>query len=175
MSSKILVAYASKYGSTREVAEAIARALTPALIGCGLAVDLRPLREVRTVDEYCAVVMGAPLYMFRWHKDAHGFLCRHREALANLPAAVFALGPWNDKAEEWQEVRSELDKELARHPWFSPIAIKVVGGRFDPARLTLPWSLVPALRNRPPSDIRDWDAIRSWAQELAARFERVQA
>jgi menaquinone-dependent protoporphyrinogen oxidase len=171
MNSKVLVAYASKYGSTREVAEVIAQTLA----GCGLEVDLRPLREVRTVDEYSAVVMGAPLYMFRWHKDAHRFLARHRDALARLPAAVFALGPWNDKPEEWQEVRSELDKELAKHPGFSPIAIKVVGGRFDPARLTLPWSLVPALRNMPPSDIRDWDAIRSWARELAVRFELAPA
>lgn len=170
MTEKILVTYASKYGSTREVAAAVAaavaEALTGTLNGTGLSVDCLPAREVRDLEGYRAVVLGAPLYMFHWHKDALQFLSRCRRALEALPVAVFALGPFNDKEDEWQEVRGELDKELAKFPWLTPAAVTVFGGKFDPNALTFPWNLVPALKNMPPSDIRDWDKIRAWAESL---------
>jgi menaquinone-dependent protoporphyrinogen oxidase len=167
MSASILVGYATRYGSTREVAEAIAAALA----GGGLAVDCRSLKEVQTLDGYGGVVLGAPLYMFRWHKDAKGFLSRHRQALIGRPVAVFALGPFNDVPKEWQDVRANLDKELAKFPWLAPVAIQVFGGKFDPAKLDFPYSLVPGLKKIPATDIRDWTAIRAWANSLAAKLQ----
>jgi menaquinone-dependent protoporphyrinogen oxidase len=171
MESKVLVAYASTYGSTQEVAEAIAATLRE----CGLAVDIQPLAKVGTLAGYGAVVMGAPLFMFHWHKDALGFLSRHREALIQRPVAVFALGPFHDEAKEWQEVRGQLDKELAKFPWLRPFAIEIVGARFDPTRLRFPWNCVPALKQMPASDIRNWTAIRGWARELAPSLQPVVA
>ena len=167
MSSSILVGYATKYGSTREVAEAIAATLREG----ELEVDLQPMRDVRTLEGVGAVVLGAPLYMFRWHKDAKSFLSRHRQALMERPVAVFALGPFEDVPKQWQEVRANLDKELAKFPWFAPIAIEVIGGVFDPAKLTFPYNLVPGLKKMPVSDIRDWTAIRAWANSLPARLQ----
>ena len=100
MSASILVAYATKYGSTQEVGEAIAAALREG----ALAVDCRPLKDVQTLEGYTAVVLGAPLYMFRWHKGAKQFLSRHRQALMERPVAVFAMGPLKDEAKDWQDV-----------------------------------------------------------------------
>ena len=89
MSASVVVAYATRYGSTQEVAEAIAATLRER----GLAVDIQPMRAVRTLDQYRAVVLGAPLYMFHWHKDARRFLSRHREALTQRPVAIFRARP----------------------------------------------------------------------------------
>jgi menaquinone-dependent protoporphyrinogen oxidase len=171
MSASILVAYATRYGSTQEVAEAVAATLRER----GLAVDIRPIRNVRTLEGYRAVVLGGPLYMFHWHKDALHFLARHREALTQRPVAVFALGPFHAEEKEYQEVRRQLDKELAKYPWLTPQAIAIFGGKFDPQKLTFPYNLIPALKNMPASDVRDWTAIRTWANDLAVQFQPALA
>ncbi len=106
MPGSVLVAYATKYGSTQEVAEAVAATLRER----GLEVDIQPMRKVRTLDGYSAVVLGAPLYMFRWHRDARHFLSRHRKALMERPVAIFALGPFHDEEKEWQDVRAQLNR-----------------------------------------------------------------
>ena len=167
MSTSILVGYATRYGSTQEVAESIAATLREG----GTAVDCRPLNEVKTLEGYTAVVVGAPLYMFRWHKDAKSFLSRHRQALIAWPVAVFAMGPLKDEAKDWQDVRAQLDKELAGFPWLAPVAAEVFGGKHDPAKLTFPHNLIPALKQMPATDIRDWMAIRAWAVGLTAKLQ----
>ncbi len=171
MSASILVAYATRYGSTQEVAEAVAATLRER----GLAVDIGPMRAVRTLDQYRAIVLGAPLYMFHWHKDALQFLARHRAALTAHPVAIFALGPFHAEEKEFQEVRRQLDKELAKFPWLAPIAIAIFGGKFDPEKLTFPHNLVPALKSMPASDVRDWTAIRAWTSNLATQFQPALA
>lgn len=165
MENKILVAYASTHGSTQEVAEVIAATLGE----CGLIVDLQPARKVRSLAGYRAVVLGAPLYMFHLHKDALRFLSHYRATLTGgFPLAIFAGGPTGKGDEsEWQEVHKQLDQELAKVAWLKPVTVEAIGGKFDPARLRFPWNLIPALKNMPPTDFRDWTAIRAWASSLA--------
>ena len=162
MSSLVLVGYATRYGSTQEVADAV----TATLRECGLEVDIQPVREVRTLAGYSAVVLGAPLFMFRWHKDALHFLRRHREALKERPVAVFALGPTHEPhdEEEWKDSGAQLDKELSKFPWFTPVALKMLGGKYDPTKLRFPINWLAG--KEPASDLRDWTAIRAWAADL---------
>src|SRR5512139_1991827 len=91
---KILLAYASRYGSTKEVAEII----TNTMRECGLDVELQPVLEVKSLDNYEAVVLGAAIYNAHWHQDAHQFLSQHRENLRQRPVAIFALGPLSRSA-----------------------------------------------------------------------------
>ncbi len=167
MSDSILVAYATQYGSTQEVAEAVAAVLRDS----GVEVDLQRAGKVRTLEGYRAVVLGAPLYMFHWHKDALGFLSRHRAALVQKPVALFALGPINNVEKEFQDARAMLDKELVKFTWLKPVSIEIVGGKLDPAKFRFPHNLIPAMRSMPASDIRNWEAIRAWANSLPAKLE----
>ncbi len=166
MPTAVLVGYATRYGSTQEVAEAVAETL----LGCGFEVDTQPVRKVRTLAGYSAVVLGAPLLMYRWHKDARRFLSRHRQALMERPVAIFALGPVHEPyaAEEWQDSRAQLDKELAKFPWLSPVAVEILGGKFDPGSLRFPLNLLAG--KEPASDVRDWSAIRAWASSLVTKI-----
>jgi menaquinone-dependent protoporphyrinogen oxidase len=170
MSNTILVGFATKYGSTQEVAESIAETLRKE----GVKVDLQPLRKVKSLDGYQGVVLGAPLYMFRWHSDAHHFLSQHRKALAAVPVAVFALGPFHNKPEELQSARTQLDKELGKHPWLAPVAIEMFVGKFDPNALRFPYSLIGPLKKMPASDERDWVAIRAWASSLTSLLKVIK-
>ena len=167
MSGSVLVGYATRSGSTQEVAEAVAATLRDS----GAEVDLQPMRDVRTLNGYRMLVLGAPLYMFRWHKDALAFLSRHQKAIKKVSVAVFALGPFHDEEKEWQSARAQFDKEVAKSPWFAPIAREVFGGKFDPTKLRFPMNLIPALKNMPASDIRNWDGIRAWTSDLAAKLQ----
>jgi len=155
----------------QEVAEAIAAMLRER----GLAVDIQPVREVRSLDQYRAVVLGAALYIGRWHKDARRFLAQYREALLPRPVAIFALGPLHTEEKEFQGSREQLEKELAKFPWLKPVALELFVGKFDPAKLGFPWTVLPALKNMPESSARDWTAIRAWANNLAAQFQPAQA
>jgi len=171
MSISVLVGYATRYGSTQEVADAIAETLR----GFGFAVDNQPLREVRTLAGYRAIVLGAPLYMFHWHKDALSFLSRHRAALLERPVAVFALGPVHDPydEQEWKDSGAQLDKELAQFPWFKPVDLQMFGGKYDPTKLGFPLKMFAG--KEPASDLRDWTAVIAWASSLAARLESAKA
>lgn len=80
----ILVTYATMAGSTAEVAEAIAGELRAA----GLPVEVAPMVAVGALDDYSAVVAGGPMIV-GWHRQAAGFLRRHRRDWARLPLAVF--------------------------------------------------------------------------------------
>jgi menaquinone-dependent protoporphyrinogen oxidase len=160
---KLLITYATMSGSTHEIANVIAGTWSSQ----GLQVDVLPCRSVANLDDYGAVVLGAALYMFHLHKDAVRFLHRHQKHLGNLPVAVFAGGPYGPNFEaDAIEVRKNLKKELAAFSWLQPISVQLVGGRFDPARLRFPYNLIPALKQAPPHDSRNWDEIRTWAVSL---------
>ena len=158
--TEILCAYASKHGSTREVAEAIGAALRDR----GLAVDIGPASAVDDVSGYDAVVLGGALYTGRWHPDARRFLRRHARALADKPLAVFAMGPATLDEPDVRKSRAQLDRALALHSELHPFTIAIFGGVVDPATLRFPFNRMPA------TDARDWEAIRSWAEEIAVHL-----
>ncbi len=173
MKIKILVAYATTHGSSQEVAETVAKCLHES----GCEAEIQPAKQVKTLDGYDAVVLGAPLYMFKLHKDAFRFLSRFKDSLLKgISVAVFAGGPFGEVTPQiWEEVRQNLDKELARESWLKPVSVLVVGGKFDPNSLRFPYNLIPAMKQQPASDFRDWEAIRRWASALAAQIQLAKS
>lgn len=153
--TRILVVYATRNGSTREVAEAVATAATAE----GAQVNVSPAAEVREpLRGWDLVILGAPLYSGRWHREAHRFLHRHRDAFGPVPVAVFGMGPRRPDPEAWQQSRVQLDRALAREPWLIPIGVGLFGG-VDPPR-----------RHRSERrDMRDWAAIGEWTRKVLAR------
>jgi len=160
MNRRVLVAYATKRGSTREVAESVSATLRAE----GLQADCQPAAEVEDLDGYAGVVLGGALYMGRWHPDARDFLKRHRRLLATLRLAVFAMGPRTLADSDVEESRKQLDNALAMVPELEPVSVGIFGGVVDPAKLRFPFNRMPA------SDARDWDAIHAWAQDIAVEL-----
>jgi menaquinone-dependent protoporphyrinogen oxidase len=161
MQPSILVAHASKRGSTEEVAAFVAKRLRER----GLVADVRRAAEVEDLAFYDGVVLGGSLYFGRWHDDARAFLKRFGAALADRPLAMFALGPKTASPHDLAESRTQLDHALRDA---EPAMVAVFGGVIDPAKLRFPFDRMPA------SDARDWDAIAAWADEVASLVARVE-
>ena len=87
MSASVLVAYASRYGSTQEVAEAVAATLRE----CELEVDSQPMREVRTLERYSAVVLGRRFTSSAYTRTR---VVSSRGTVQPLPSGQWPSSPW---------------------------------------------------------------------------------
>jgi len=171
MPGSVLVAWATRYGSTEEVSQTVAAILREQ----GLSVEAQPMLNVENLDGFSAVVLGCALYMSHIHPDARHFLSAHRDELIRLPVALFALGPIHNDAKEWPAARNQLHKELSKFAWFHPVAQEIFGGRWDPAKLGFPFRWLPVVRAIPANDARDWEAIRAWAGKLPTMLQPALA
>jgi menaquinone-dependent protoporphyrinogen oxidase len=191
MTNKILVAYATNAGSTAEVAGAIGEVLGQT----GAQVDVRPIKEVRGVDGYDAVVVGGPMIL-GWHRAAQKFLKKHRQALSRVPVAYFmtalrltqlageefeALPIYQDPRlakppqdpdklsfkERFATVGSYLRPALKKAPQVKPVSVGFFAGKLDYGKLNILHMLfVMLVIGATPGDTRNWDAIREWAEGL---------
>ena len=166
--SSILVTYATKYGSTKEVAERMGATLK----GLGHTVDITPAADVTDVGGYEAVVVGSPLYIGKILKDASAFFEQHQAALEAKPVAFFFMGP--TKAEDdLDAARVQIPPVLERIGWLTPVATEMFVGKYDPATLHGLDKLMTKPKASPlhgvsARDDRDWNAIEAWAASLPA-------
>lgn len=156
---RVLVAHASKHGSTREIAEVVAATLREA----GLGVDVRPAADVRDLSEYGAVVLGSGLYSATWLREANRFVRAHRAALAVLPVWLFSSGPL-DRSADFAEI------PMTAHVTETVDGLAIRGHRTFGGRLLedAPEVAEGILATHRTGDYRDWDAIGRWAREIAA-------
>jgi menaquinone-dependent protoporphyrinogen oxidase len=161
---KLLVAAASKHGSTLEIAEAIAEELRAA----GADVDLREAGGVSSIEDYDGVVLGSAIYMGNPMKEARQFADRHHEALLRLPVWLFTSGPIGDE-----------DPKPEGDPAGLPPLVEAAGalehmsftGKLDRKQLSLLERAAVKAVKAPYGDFRDWDGIRAWARSIAERME----
>ncbi|MFP4148704.1 MAG: flavodoxin domain-containing protein [Nitriliruptoraceae bacterium] len=178
-SPRVLVAHASRHGSTAQIAERIAERLR----GAGLLAVVVDVDEVEDAAAYDAFVVGGAAYLFHWLRPATRFVRHHQELLASRPVWLFASGPIGDEAvdEEGNDLlevsRPKEFDEL--HAAVQPHGEKVFFGKWDPSEPPVGFvermmRLLPAARDGIPSgDFRDWREIDAWADEIAAALLRV--
>lgn len=154
----VLVAVASRHGSTREIADAVAEALRDA----GHRVDVRDPDDVMDLD-HDAVVLGSSVYVGRWSASARAFVDRLAASYHDRPVWLFSSGPVGRSpvpADDPEEVPSLVVRLGARgHRTFA--------GRLDTGGLALAERAVVALLQSPSGDYRDWRAVRTWAEGIA--------
>ena len=161
--TSVLVGYASKHGSTAEIAEVIAEKLRE----FGLDVDCKPLSAVKGIADYDAVVLGSALYGKRWRAEARRFLERHREELSQRPLWVFSSGPVGEWADYLDPESLEPRRITAETERLGARGHVVFGGRLP----SEPRGLVERVMvcETPPRyrDRRQWAEIRRWAAHIA--------
>ena len=174
----ILVAYSSKHGATREIAERIAENLREA----GQDADARPVREAGDLGDYEGFVLGSAVYMGHWLKDATGFVRSNQDLLAQRPVWLFSSGPLGTEATDAKGVDLHTAAEPRELSEFQevihPREHRVFFGVLDPGRLSFAersLRKLPAARSiLPEGDFRDWDEIQEWTYGIAQEMTLAQ-
>lgn len=167
MNNKILVTYASRSGSTAEVAQAV----TKTLCEQGAILDVLPVQDVRELSAYQAVVIGSPIRNRQWLPEAMQFIHDHRAELIHKQFATFTLSitlAMSNSERYRQAVSAWIAPVRSR---VQPLSEGLFPGRLDFSKLpfnfdTLKLRLTVALGIFPKDDRRDWHAIHAWADSI---------
>jgi menaquinone-dependent protoporphyrinogen oxidase len=166
---RVLVVYASKYGSTQGIAERIAARLREAdHVATAVAV-----RQAVDLESYDAFVVGSAVFIGSWMKEASDFVRRHQDTLAKRPVWLFSSGPIGPTVDKEKDKETTVPKDIAVfEPLIHPRDHRVFFGAFDHSRLEFGHRIVyamPALRKvMVDGDYRDWPDIDGWAAKIAA-------
>lgn len=164
MVNHVLIAYATKYGATAEIAEKIGQVLKQAT----LHADVLPVERVSVLTPYTAVVLGSAVYAGQWRKEAVKFLEANEHALSTRPVWLFSSGP-----------TGRDDPSTLMHGWCFPDALQAVANRIQPRdiaffhgvidmeQLSFPEKLIVKGIKAPIGDFRDWAMISNWAKMIA--------
>jgi menaquinone-dependent protoporphyrinogen oxidase len=169
--NNVLVAYASKYGATAEIAQKIGDVLRAA----GVPVTVLSVENVRDVSSYDAVVLGSAVYTGHWLKEAVAFLETNEKILATKPVWFFSSGPTGDG-----------DPVNIMHGWRFPEAQQPIADRIKPKstaffhgkidlhNLHFAEKLMMTAVRAKGGDFRDWESISTWAKEIATQLQPRQ-
>jgi menaquinone-dependent protoporphyrinogen oxidase len=156
----ILVAYASKHGSTQGIAERIAEQLRQ----LGKQAEARSVEAVEDPGSYEALVIGSAVYYGSWLKEATEWVHRNRAVLAKLPVWLFSSGPLGTEVSDAEQ----QPKEMAEfRETIAPRDQRIFFGVLDPSRLSFAERMMVKAVRAPAGDFRDWEAVEAWAASIA--------
>ncbi len=163
---RVLIAYASRLGSTREIAQAIGEVLAQR----GVSVDVLPVDEIQHLEGYQAVIAGGSIREEQWLPEAKRFVQIHRDALRQLPLLYFAVSGLmsNPTPEHFHEVYEYLSEVRAIA---EPLEVGIFAGSLDYNRLNHDQMIRVLSKGLPEGDFRRWQDVRAWAEDVADRLQ----
>lgn len=163
----VLVVFASKHGSTREIAATI----TEELRASKVAAELEEASAVGSVAGYDAVILGSGIYAGNWLPDAKAFVEKHRSELAKRPLWLFSSGPLGAEDPKPQDDPARLAAALGS---IQAREHRIFVGKLDPDQLSFAEKLIAKAVRAPTGDFRDWTEIRAWAQRIATEAQSLR-
>jgi menaquinone-dependent protoporphyrinogen oxidase len=161
--ARVLVAYATKLGSTSEIAETIAHVLRDS----GHRALALPARDVTTLVNWDAVILGSAVYAAYWQRDARRFTERFREDLMVRPLWLFSGGPLDRRL-------AKADQPITPHGAEITAGLGARAHRTFGGRLTRDADVDPqVLQTHRLGDYRDWQAIVEYAYRIARELDRM--
>lgn len=159
---RVLIAYASKAGSTAEVADRMGKILSDH----GLTVDVKPISSVRDLNAYQAVILGSAIRVGSVLPEAMKFIQDNQTTLAEVPFSLFivCMTLEKDTEENRKTVSDYLNpvREVIR-----PDNEGLFAGVMDLKKLPLIERLMIKAMKAPLGDFRRWDEIDTWTEKLA--------
>jgi len=166
---RVLVTFASKMGSTHEIAEVIGRELEV----FGMQVTVAPCANNVSPEGFDGVVIGSAIYTRRWVKAATKYLKRHGHRLNRQRTWLFHSGPCGEGARDEQvQAPKAVERVIVTLGLSAPVTF---GGRLDLEHAIGPVSRWMGAEGPLSGDFRDWDRIRAWASEIAHQLDPATA
>ena len=167
MDQPVLVAYATKYGATAEIAERVGQVLADA----GMETNVADVKDVSGAEDYGAVVLGIAVYIGKWRKEGVGFLKANLDALAARPVWLFSSGPTGEGdpvelLDGWRYPDS-MQPVIDR---IKPRDVAVFHGALDPSMMNFIEKRMIKMVKTEAGDFRDWEAITAWAEGVATEL-----
>ena len=163
---RVLVVYATKSGCTEGIADRIAQTLGDA----GATVEVLAAEDAGDPAGFDAVVVGSGVRAGQWHQSARSWVETHAKSLGEVPVAFFTCGlTMAEGPEKAGEVRAYTDPILEA-TGIEPVDIGLFAGWFEPRRFSFAERTILKMMKSPQGDLRDWDAIESWASAMGTRL-----
>lgn len=172
----ILIAYASKFGTTGEVANALGKVFCHE----GHTVDTQWVKHVQDIHTYDAVIIGSAIQYDTWMSEATEFVTANQHILRTLPVAYFftclVLSKHTEKAEQKATVYAKKVSSLI--PRVTPVSVGRFAGVLDYSQMSFfsrqIFRVGMSIMGVQEGDYRDWDAIHSWAKGLHGKLTHAQ-
>ena len=168
---KVLVSYATAFGSTVGIAERIGERLA----GAGCEVEVRPVDGVETLVPYDAVVLGSAVHDALWLPQARSFVRRHRAQLRRRPVWLFSVSSVGDTTSFVSPKVAKALRQLAAEPKDVARFRQAIGacghrnfaGAVEPRQWGVKGLLFLKATGGRYGDHRDWGDIEGWAGGIA--------
>jgi len=184
---KALIVYGTRYGATASTSEEIAKILKSE----GLDVKVVNAKEekIKDISAYDLVIVGSGMQFGRWTGEAEDFLKKFQKELVQKKVALFistmkTVTEREGKIEELEKTRKmELEDKVTKYN-LQPISLGFFGGVLDYNKMNIitiktvgflkPQLAKDGFKESPPGvyELRDWEEIRGWAKELAAKAKQ---
>ena len=169
MADKVLVAYGSRYGATKEIAEKIGDVIRQA----GFDVDVKTGNESGNPQDYNAFILGSAVYAGFWRKDIVQFIQQNAGLLANHPTWIFSSGPTGgDPVQKTLDSWPYPPKLKSAIKQIQPKEVTMFHGSIDSSDLNPFFKLIIKMVKAPYGDYRRWDDIEAWAIGVAGQLKK---
>ncbi len=163
--SKLCIAYVTKTNTTKEIAEEIAKVAREK----SWEVKVLPVSAIDDLEEFDAILIGAPINGMQWLPEAVGFVEKNQAVLKEISTSYYLVSYlMNSGGKIWKKM---INKSLNKA---SALVKPMMIGKFD-GRIEDEFSgfvrLLFGVKKGTPLDLRDWDAIRAWAKEYIQKVE----
>jgi menaquinone-dependent protoporphyrinogen oxidase len=166
MSHRTLVAYASRAGSTAEVAHAIGDVLREQ----GIDVDVQSVKDVQDLASYDSLVLGSAIWAGKPLPEMRRFMAAQHDQIAERPVAYFILC---DTLREYTPANRQIALGYVEplRKLKEPVSVGLFAGRrdFSTVHPLLRWLMMRVV-GLAEGDWRDWQQIRSWAGTVAPQL-----
>jgi menaquinone-dependent protoporphyrinogen oxidase len=182
--AKALIVFGTRLGASGTTSEEIAKVLREE--GYETRVVDAKKEKVKDITGYDLVVVGSGIAMGKWTGEAEDLLKRFRGELAGKKVAFFVSCGSASPNEKTKPGATEAAKKMylddkAAEYGITPVALGFFPGAYD--YNNMPWwasmfmnaakkdLVASGAKETKPGlyDLRDWDAIRAWARDLAAK------